>query len=155
MTVARPTNRTSPRTTASRPRARARAFTLPEVLATLLLAGIVLPAVMKGLSIAVAASDDARKRVDATALAENKLAELAAEALTGSTTGATSGTFEPEYPGFQWEGQSTVADVDLTELHVTVAWSARGGTARFVQLSSLVYTGAAGGTITSAPGGGQ
>src|SRR5688500_7535196 len=68
------------------PRRHHRGFTLAEVLATLVLVGLVLPAVMKGISLALAASDDARRRVEAVGLAENKLTELTADMSTSGTT---------------------------------------------------------------------
>ena len=135
-----------------------RAFTLAEVLATLVLVGVVLPAVMKGISLALAASDDARRRVEAVGLAENKLAEMTADTTTGqtSTTGGTGGgEYGEEAPGFRWEASSTSVDTNLTELHVRVAWTARGRE-RWVDLSSYAYvTSTSSGTAgTGTTGGG-
>lgn len=133
-----------------------RAFTLPEVLATLVLVGVILPAVMKGISLSMAVSDDAKKKIQATALAENKLAELSADAMSGVTQmGGATGDFGPDLPGFRWEASTTTIDVDLTEVSVRVAWSSRGSE-RQVDLSTCIYTGSsaqASGT-TAATGGG-
>ena len=131
---------------ARRPVAHRLAFTLPEVLAALVLVGVVLPAVAKGISLAMAVSDEARKKVEATALAETKLAEVTAEANSGTQVGMGSGDFGETHPAFRWESATTVIDVDLTEVSVQVIWTARG-VERSVGLSSLVYTGAAAGTI--------
>jgi len=113
----------------------------------------VLPIAMKGLSLALAASDDARSRLEATALAENKLWELSDAALlqsgTTGTTAADGGDFGEAYPGYEWEASSESVDVDLTEVRVRVYWTARGNT-KFVGLCSLVYTGGTAGTATSA-----
>jgi prepilin-type N-terminal cleavage/methylation domain-containing protein len=135
-------------------RPRRRAFTLPEVLATLVLVGLVLPAVMKGISLALAASDDARRRVEAVGLAENKLAELAADATVNqSSSGGGSGEFGDEAPGYRWESSTASVETDLLELNVRVAWTARGRE-RHVDLSTYAYvSGAAGGTGTSTAGG--
>ena len=130
-----------------------RAFTLPEVLATLVLVGLVLPAVMKGISLALAASDDARRRVEAVGLAENKLAELAADAMVNSATGGGGGEFGEEAPGYRWESSTASVETDLLELNVRVAWTARGRE-RHVDLSTYAYvSSAASGTSTGTAGG--
>ena len=130
-----------------------RAFTLPEVLATLVLVGLVLPAVMKGISLALAASDDARRRVEAVGLAENKLAELAADAMVNSATGGGGGEFGDEAPGYRWESSTASVETDLLELNVRVAWTARGRE-RHVDLSTYAYvSSAASGTSTGTAGG--
>ena len=51
-------------------------FTLVEVLATLVLMGIVIPVAMHGVSIAMSAASNARKTAEAATLAETKLNEL-------------------------------------------------------------------------------
>ena len=138
-----------------RPR-HTRAFTLAEVLATLVLVGLVLPAVMKGISLALAASDDARRRIQAVGLAENKLAELTADVTTTQTsTSGGGGEFGDEAPGYQWESSATSVDTNLTELRVRVTWTARGRE-RQVDLSTYAYVSATanGATDTAAAGGG-
>jgi prepilin-type N-terminal cleavage/methylation domain-containing protein len=55
-----------------------KAFTLIEVLATLLLMAIVLPAVMQGVSIALASASNARQRTEAAQVAQSQLALLLA-----------------------------------------------------------------------------
>ncbi|HEV8377776.1 MAG TPA: type II secretion system protein, partial [Tepidisphaeraceae bacterium] len=55
-----------------------RGFTLLEVLATLILIGIILPAVMGGISLATAAAGEAKHKVEAVSLAQTKLSELLA-----------------------------------------------------------------------------
>ena len=117
-----------------------RAFTLPEVLATIVLVGLVLPAVMKGVSLALAASDDARRRVEAAGLAENKLAELAAYAASNQGAAGGSGDFGEEAPGYRWEATTSSVDTSLTELNVRVTWTARGAE-RGVTLSTYAYGG--------------
>ena len=134
-------------------------FTLPEVLATLLLVAIVLPSVMHGISIATAAAGTARQRSEATALAESKLNELTSTNQWQS--GGMSGDFGQDWPAYTWqaEAQSWV-EPSARQLHVHVRWHARGRD-HDVTLSTLVYTatpvtsgatGTQGGTGT---GGGQ
>jgi prepilin-type N-terminal cleavage/methylation domain-containing protein len=136
-----------------------RAFTLPEVLAALVLIGLVLPAVMKGVSLSMAAADDARKRVEAISLAETKLSEMtaAASSATSSQSAATSGAFGPEWPAFRWEASSQAVETDLTEIRVRVSWTGRG-LQRSVELASFAYVPATAGTVTTpapAAGGGS
>jgi prepilin-type N-terminal cleavage/methylation domain-containing protein len=127
----------------SRLPATRRAFTLPEVLASLVLIGIVLPVVMRGVSLALAATDDARQRVEAAGLAEAKLTELVAAA-TSNQGSATSGDFGPEHQGFIWTTQSSTVETDLEEIRVRVAWT-RQGHERGVDVAGYAYlnTGAA------------
>jgi general secretion pathway protein I len=123
-------------------------FTLPEVLATLLLVAIVLPSVMQGISLATAAAGTARQRSEATALAESKLNELTATSQWQS--GGLSGDFGPDWPGYTWqaEAQSWV-EPSARQLHVHVRWYARGRDYD-VTLSTLVYTAAPAGSGTTA-----
>jgi prepilin-type N-terminal cleavage/methylation domain-containing protein len=116
------------------------AFTLPEVLTAMLLIGIVVPAVLKGISLALQASDDARKRIEATSLAQEKLSELAADATSGQGS-ASAGDFGPEKPAFRWESTSQSPVTDLLEIRVRVSWTAHGNE-RAVDLSTFQYTGA-------------
>lgn len=132
-----------------------RGFTLVEVLATLMLAAIVLPAVMRGLSVCLATSGQARQQAEATVLAQDKLSEVIA---TGQLQqAALSGDFGTDWPGYLWEVR--VDDFDTTTLRqveVTVSWNrggqvrqaAQAGQDRSVTLTSLVYTGTASDTST-------
>jgi general secretion pathway protein I len=131
---------------ATRPR---RAFTLPEVLAALVLIGVVLPAVMRGISLSIAAADDARKRVQAVSLAETKLSELTAAAMSTSS-GGTSGDFGADFPGFRWEASSQEVQTELAEIRVRVSWQGRG-LSRNVDLASFAYVSGTAGTVTSTP----
>jgi prepilin-type N-terminal cleavage/methylation domain-containing protein len=133
-----------------RDRRRRAAFTLPEVLAALVLIGIVLPAVLKGVSLAMAACDDAKRKIEATGLAETKLAELTAEASQQVSSGGGSGDFAPDHPEYRWDATTASADADLSELTVRVAWTARGAE-RTVELSTFLFTGTAGTSSPAAP----
>jgi len=136
-----------------------RAFTLPEVLASLVLVGLVLPAVMKGVSLALQASDDARKRTEAVGLAETKLSEISASVTTGGANSTTAGDFGAEHPNFRWDASIAAAagaSSSLSEVHVRVTWRGRG-TERSVDLSTFTYAGTSSGSlgnITSGTSGG-
>ena len=120
-----------------RARANRRGLTLIEVLATIVLIGIVLPSAMQGVSMCMSAASLARQRTEAAGLAEAKLNELLA---TGEWEfGATSGDFGAAFPGYQWTvGTSEFSDPTLQQLSVRVAWVSRGQE-RDVILTTLVY----------------
>ena len=59
-----------------------RGFTLVEVLATLVLLGIILPIAMRGVSMAMAAASNARRTAEATSLAEAKLNMLLVDSVS-------------------------------------------------------------------------
>ena len=111
-------------------------FTLIEVLATLLLVGIVLPVTMRGVSLALAAASNARHVAEATALAESKLSEITTDSLS-ATTDAT-GDFGAEHPGYTWQSQRVSRDYGLTEIVLRVSWAERGQT-KSLTISTLRY----------------
>lgn len=114
-----------------------RAFTLIEVLATLLLLAIALPAVLRGISMATSAASQAKHRGDAYGLCQSKLNELLA---TGQwQNGNLAGDFNPDNPGYRWSA-STLAwtDPSVEQLDVHVIWTGRGKE-QDVVLSTLVY----------------
>lgn len=140
----------------TRMRRRHFGFTLPEVLASLVLVGLVLPAVMKGVSLAMSAADDARKRVEAVGLAETKLEEIVASASTNAA-GSTSGDFGDAWPAYRWRSASNNMDTGLTEITVSVVWTSRGAErsvdlAGFAYASSTTATATAGGSSSSSTG---
>jgi prepilin-type N-terminal cleavage/methylation domain-containing protein len=103
---------------------RRRGFTLVEVLATLVLLGIILPIAMRGVSMAMAAASNARRTSEATSLAEAKLNMLLADGTWAS--GSLSGDFSPDQPEYQWACLTQNRDYGLTEVAVRVTWSDRG-----------------------------
>ena len=103
---------------------RRHGFTLVEVLATLVLLGIVLPIAMRGVSTAMQAASKAKRTAEATSLAETKLNELVADGTWAS--GSQSGDFAPEQPEYQWACLTAVRDYGLTEVAVRVTWMDRG-----------------------------
>src|SRR5882724_9304418 len=89
-------------------RFRRRGFTLIEVLAALVLLAIVLPAAMRGVTVASSAASSAQKRTKAAALAASKLQELLATGQyeNGNLSGDFGSDEGPEYNGFRWEAQT-------------------------------------------------
>ena len=112
-----------------------RGFTLLEVLATLVLVGIVLPIAMQGATLSLSAADSARKRTEATALAEAKLFELAAY----GPEGALSGDFSPEQPQYRWAADVAYMETNLAEIRVEVIWDTARGE-RSAALTTMVMT---------------
>ena len=131
-----------------RTRSSSRAFTLVEVLATMALMGVLIPVVMQGISLSLHQAAQAKRSVEAAALAESKLSELIAQA--SYQAGASSGDFGPELAEYRWAAESAVRDLDLNEIHVQVYWMARDKE-HSVSLSTMVYTGAVqgAGSVTS------
>ena len=101
-----------------------RGFTLIEVLATLILLGIVLPVAMRGVSTAMAAASKAKRTAEATSLAESKLNELVADGTWAS--GTLAGDFSPDQPEYQWSCVVATRDYGLSEVAVRVTWTDRG-----------------------------
>ena len=122
-------------------RGSAGGFTLIEVLAAMLLIGIVLPVVMQGVMAATRAGSDAHRRTEAATLAQSKLQELT---VTGQWDGGTlSGDFGADWPAYRW--QATVADwandaqgVGMQQVDVSVTWTDRGRPASLT-VSGLAY----------------
>src|SRR5689334_3104049 len=96
-----------------------RGFTLLEVLATMVLIGIILPAVMHGISLATIAAGEARHKVEAASLAQTKLAELISDYQTLNQTGGSSGDFA-DYPGYTWTSTIESRDTNLSQITVRV-----------------------------------
>ena len=115
------------------------AFTLVEVLATLVLAAIVLPAVVRGLSLCLATAEHARDQAVAASLAQSKLDELVAEQEVYDAE--MGGDFGEDQPGYAWAAQVNGWEDDrLVQLDVAVTWTRRGQQYQVV-LSTLVYVG--------------
>lgn len=122
-------------------RGRRHGFTLVEVLATLMLIAIVLPAVMRGIALATAAGSTARRRTEASSLAEAKMNEIIA---TQQWEGGTlAGDFAPDWPDYHW--QATVqpwpqdnTGLSMQQLDMRVTWGTPDHPGS-VTLSTLVY----------------
>jgi general secretion pathway protein I len=123
-------------------RTRRRGFTLIEVLATMLLIAIVLPAAMQGISLAARTASNARRRSEAAMLAHEKIDELIATVQWNG--GILSGDFSAMgWPDYKWQASTNgwtqdTTGLNLQELDVQVTWTANGDP-HSIQVSSLVY----------------
>lgn len=113
-----------------------RGVTLMEVLATLLMVAIVLPAVMQSVTVSMRAASRARHQTEAAALAEMKLNEMLAARNTSVSSG--SGDFGVDYPDYRWETAAVSQDLGLYEITVIIRWTEQGNE-RSYQLTSLMY----------------
>jgi prepilin-type N-terminal cleavage/methylation domain-containing protein len=130
---------------------RRRGLTLVEVLATIVMTGIVLPAAMQGISMCTAATVAARHRSEAAALGEAKLTELIA---TGDWQyGATGGDFGEDWPDYHWTSASGnwPSDTSLTQLELHVTWTSRQQDYDVV-LTTLMYNSQSSSTGTGSTG---
>ena len=116
-----------------------RAFTLVEVLATLVLVAIILPVAMSGISLALETAGVSRRQTEATALAQTKMEEIVA---MGQLQNAElTGDFAPDRPGYRWVAQvSPWQGTQVRQLDVQVSWNQRGRD-RSVTLTTLAYMG--------------
>jgi prepilin-type N-terminal cleavage/methylation domain-containing protein len=114
-------------------------FTIVELLATLMLVGIVLPAVVHGVLLCLDTAAFATQQAEAAALAQSKMAELIA---TGQYyESEMEGDFGEDRPEYRWSALvGEWEDSRLSELAVFVAWTRRGRE-HVVVLSTLIYTG--------------
>ena len=101
-------------------------FTLVEILATMAFLGIVLPAIMAGMSLCLSTAGSAKMQAEAAGLAQSKMAEIIAQAQWDQTT--LSGDFAPDWPNYKWSAQLSDwgSDSLLEQLDVTVSWQHRG-----------------------------
>ncbi|MDB5320888.1 MAG: type secretion system protein [Phycisphaerales bacterium] len=111
-------------------------FTLVEVLAALVVIGIVLPVAMSGASLAMRAGSIARHQAEAATLGEAKLTEMVSMT-TWSSSGA-GGDFGQDFPQYRWTLETAQRDLDVTELLLSVIWKERGED-RSIKVSTLVY----------------
>jgi hypothetical protein len=115
-------------------------FTIIEVLATLVFAGVILPVVVDGVMVSMATSVHARQQAEAAQLAQTKLAELIA---TGEIDESEmEGDFGEDWPDYHWVSilDNWEEDDRLDQLSVGVFWTRRGKEYH-VLVSTLVYTG--------------
>jgi general secretion pathway protein I len=120
---------------------RRRGFTLIEVLATLLLMAIVLPAVMEGVSIALANASMARQRTEASTVAQAQMALLLATnqwnggVLAGDVV-SNGATYHWQANVAAWPDDTTT--VSLMQVDMVVSWTARNAK-QSVTLSTITY----------------
>lgn len=124
--------------TRKKKRIDAKGFTLIEVLAALLLIGLVLPAVLKGVSLASILVSDSDRKYEALDLAETKLAEVLLEESWQSSS-SQSGRFDDEYEDYEWVMDvSNWTQADVKQVDIFVYWQQRNRQ-REIHLSTLVY----------------
>jgi len=120
---------------------RLRGFTLVEVLATMMLIAIALPAIMKGITVATSAGTVARRRTEAIGLAESKLNEIIVAVEWQG--GQLAGDFGPDWPDYHWQATVSNWPLDTTgagiqQVDLQVTWPFRGQTDSY-KLSTLTY----------------
>ncbi len=114
-------------------------FTIVELLATLMLVGLVLPVAVRGVVLCLATAAHARQQAEAAALAQTQLAELVAT--DQWYDGELEGDFGEDWPDYRWEAQTIEwEDARMVELDVAVFWTRRGQD-HSVMLSTLINTG--------------
>jgi prepilin-type N-terminal cleavage/methylation domain-containing protein len=120
-----------------RPSAARAGFTLAEVLASMVLIGLVIPAALAGISLAIRLGEAAQDQTHASMLGSGKLDELLA---TGEwQDGDAEGDFGDEWPDYGWS--MTVYDWEepaVSQIDVVVEWTRRGKE-RFVTFTGLAY----------------
>ena len=118
-------------------RGRPRGFTFIELLATVVLIGIIMPVAMGSISLCTRLGGQSRRQIEAACLANTKLTELR---VTGDwENGNQRGEFEEQWSDYQW--RATVVgwtDTTMRQLDVTVTWLSQGKQ-RSVTLSTLIY----------------
>jgi prepilin-type N-terminal cleavage/methylation domain-containing protein len=120
-----------------------RGFTLVEALAALLLIAIVLPVVMRGVSVAARAASSARRNTEAASLAQSKLNELLAtqEWKAGYLAGQFDSDDGDNAYDYSWSAEATRwSEQYVRQLAVSVTWTS-GGAQQSVTLTTLVYEG--------------
>ena len=113
-----------------------RGFTIIEVLAAMLLIGIVIPVAMTAANIALRSAAMVRHRHEATMLAEQKLSEILA--VRDVAAAGTGGPFEPPWDEYRWELSTEQADFSIVNVTATVFWTERE-VERSMSLTTLVF----------------
>ena len=118
-----------------------RGFTLIEVMATLLILGIVMPPVIGGITLATRAASIAKHHNEASQLAQDKLSEI----LIGNEwqNGSESGDFGSDWPGYRWASSVSnwaqdTTGAGLQQIDLTVTWTEQGRE-QTVTLSTIAY----------------
>jgi prepilin-type N-terminal cleavage/methylation domain-containing protein len=112
-------------------------FTFIELLATVVLLGIIMPVAMQSIGLCTRLGGQSRKQIEAASLAHTKLTELI---VSGDwSSGSKSGDFGTDWPGYRWTAAVTSwTDSVVSQLDVTVTWQSQGRE-RSMTASTLVY----------------
>ncbi len=117
-------------------RSRRGGFTFIELLATVVLIGIIMPVAMHSIALCASLGGQARRQMEAASLAGSKLTELSAS--DDWKTSQKAGDFGDDWPGYRWTADvSSWTDSTMSQLDLTVFWQSRGKE-RSVKLSTLV-----------------
>ena len=112
-------------------------FTFAELLATVVLIGIIMPVAMQTIALCTRLAGLSRKETEAASLARAKLTELIAS--QDWQSGSKQGDFGSDWPGYQWTTDIGVwTDSIVSEINLTVRWQSQG-LQREVTLGTLAY----------------
>ena len=117
-------------------RSRRGGFTFIELLATVVLIGIIMPVAMHCIALCASLGGQARRQIEAASLARTRLTELSVS--DDWKTSQKAGDFGDDWPGYRWTAEvSSWTDSTMSQLDLTVFWQSRGKE-RSVTLSTLV-----------------
>ena len=127
---------TTPRNKAARER-RQGGFTFAELLATVVLIGIIMPVAMQTIALCTRLAGLSRKDIEAASLARTKLTELTASGDWQSS--GKAGDFGSNWPGYRWTAEvSNWTDSVVSQIDLAVHWQSQGRE-RSLTLSTLAY----------------
>ncbi len=111
-------------------------FTFIELLATVVLIGIIMPVAMRSIALCTSLGGRSRRQIEAASLAGTKLTELTVS--EDWKTSEKAGDFGDDWSGYRWTAEvSSWTDSALRQLDVTVYWQSQSKE-RSVTLSTLV-----------------
>ena len=112
-------------------------FTFIELLATIVLIGIIMPVAMRSIGLCTRLGGYSRRQIEAATLARTKLTELTVSQDWQSSE--KNGNFGTDWPGYRWAAVvSNWTDSVVSQLDLTVTWQSQGQQ-RSLTLSTLVY----------------
>ena len=118
-------------------RRRQGGFTFAELLATMVLIGIIMPVAMQTISLCTRLAGLSRKELEAACLARTKLTELVSSGDWQST--GRAGDFGSDWLGYRWTADvSNWSDSVVSQIDVTVNWQSQGRDCSLT-LSTLAY----------------
>jgi len=116
---------------------RSGGFTFAELLATVVLIGIIMPVAMQTIALCTRLAGLSRKETEAASLACTRLTELTTSDEWQSS--GKAGDFGSDWPGYRWTAEvSNWTDSVVSQVDVTVHWQSQG-LDRSVTLSTLAY----------------
>jgi len=127
---------TTPRKTIVRER-RSGGFTFVELLATIVLIGIIMPVAMRTIALCTSLAGVSRRETEAASLARTRLTELVTSGDWQSS--GRAGDFGSDWPGYRWTAEvSNWTDTIVSQIDLTVHWQSQGRD-RSVTLTTLAY----------------